>query len=117
MEAFAGYLSHTDHHVGRFLDALAATGDLERTVVIVCSDNGASSEGGVTGSLNDGRVWNFAPRTVEEAVARARRDRRPALAQQLSVGLDRRGQHAVPPVEARGPRRRGRRSAHRGRAA
>ena len=68
MEAFAGYLSHTDHHVGRFLDALATTGDLERTVVIVCSDNGASSEGGVTGSLNDGRVWNFAPRTVEEAV-------------------------------------------------
>ena len=107
------YLSHTDHHVGRLLDALAETGDLDDTLVIVCSDNGASSEGGVVGSLNDGRVWNCAPRTVEEAVGRARRDRRAALAQQLPVGLDRRGQHAVPAVEARGARRRRRRSAHR----
>ncbi|MET1000906.1 MAG: arylsulfatase [Acidimicrobiia bacterium] len=68
MEAFAAYLSHTDHHVGRLLAALAETGDLDRTLVIVCSDNGASSEGGEVGSLNDGRAWNMAPRTVEEAV-------------------------------------------------
>ena len=68
MEAFAGYLSHADHHVGRFLDALADTGDLDNTVVIVVSDNGASSEGGALGSLNDARVWNGAPRTVEEAL-------------------------------------------------
>jgi arylsulfatase A-like enzyme len=68
MEAFAGYLSHTDHHVGRLLESLSETGDLERTVVIVCSDNGASSEGGAVGSLNDGRAWNGVPRTVEEAV-------------------------------------------------
>ena len=68
MEAFAGFLSHTDHQVGRFLDALAETGDLDNTLVIVVSDNGASSEGGVAGSLNDVRVWNGAPRTVEEAL-------------------------------------------------
>jgi arylsulfatase A-like enzyme len=68
MEAFAGYLSHCDHHVGRLLDALADTGDLDNTLVIVCSDNGASSEGGELGSVNDVRVWNGAPRTVEEAV-------------------------------------------------
>jgi arylsulfatase len=34
---------------------------------MVLSDNGASSEGGPTGSLNDARVWNALPRTVEEA--------------------------------------------------
>ena len=69
MEAFAGYLSHTDHHVGRFLDALADDRRPRTTrSSSSCSDNGASSEGGVAGSLNDGRVWNFAPRTVEEAV-------------------------------------------------
>lgn len=68
MEAFAGYLSHTDHHVGRLLDALAITGDLDNTVVVLVSDNGASSEGGVVGSLNDARAWNMAPRTVEEAL-------------------------------------------------
>jgi len=68
MEAFAGYLSHTDHHVGRLLETLRETGDLDDTIVIVCSDNGASSEGGVTGSVNDVRAWNGTPRTVEEAL-------------------------------------------------
>ncbi|GIU89894.1 MAG: arylsulfatase [Acidimicrobiia bacterium] len=69
MEAFAGFLSHTDHHVGRLLDALAETGDLENTIVVLASDNGASSEGGPKGSVNDARAWNGAPRTVEEALA------------------------------------------------
>src|SRR3569832_846868 len=67
MEAFAAYLTHTDHEVGRLLDRLAEMGELDDTLTIVLSDNGASSEGGPTGSLNDVRVWNALPRTVEEA--------------------------------------------------
>jgi arylsulfatase len=67
MEAFAGFLSHADHEIGRVLDRLETLGDLENTIVLVMSDNGASSEGGPTGSLNDGRLWNLLPRTVEEA--------------------------------------------------
>jgi arylsulfatase len=70
MEAFAAYLSHTDHELGRLLDRLAVLGDLDDTLVIALSDNGASSEGGPTGSLNDARAWNALPRTVEEAAAR-----------------------------------------------
>lgn len=70
MEAFAAYLSHTDHEIGRLIDRLDAMGELDDTVVVVVSDNGASSEGGPTGSLNDGRVWNALPRTVEEAAER-----------------------------------------------
>ncbi len=70
MEAFAAYLSHTDHELGRLVDRLDALGELDRTLLIVLSDNGASSEGGPTGSLNDGRVWNALPRTVEEAAER-----------------------------------------------
>jgi arylsulfatase A-like enzyme len=70
MEAFAAFLSHADHQVGRVLDALRDTGDLDNTIVVVCSDNGASSEGGPVGSLNDGRAWNVVPRTLEEAVER-----------------------------------------------
>ena len=70
MEAFAAYLSHTDHELGRLLDRLGVLGELDDTVVVVLSDNGASSEGGPTGSLNDGRVWNALPRTVEEAAER-----------------------------------------------
>ena len=70
MEAFAGFLSHTDHELGRLLGRLEALGELDDTVVVVLSDNGASSEGGPTGSLNDARVWNVLPRTVEEAAER-----------------------------------------------
>lgn len=69
-ECFAAFLSHADHHVGRVLDFLAETGDLDNTLVMVLSDNGASSEGGPTGSVNDARPWNLAPREVGEATAR-----------------------------------------------
>jgi len=70
MEAFAGFLSHADHHLGRLFGALGETRDLDRTLVMVLSDNGASSEGGPTGSVNDNRVWNGVPRTVEDALGR-----------------------------------------------
>jgi arylsulfatase len=70
MEAFAGFLSHTDHHLGRLLAFLAETGDLSNTLVMVVSDNGASSEGGPTGSLNDLRPWNLAAHSLDETLAR-----------------------------------------------
>jgi arylsulfatase len=70
MEAFAGFLSHTDHEIGRLIEFLERTGDLDNTVLVLLSDNGASSEGGPTGSVNDLRPWNMAPRSVEEGVAR-----------------------------------------------
>ena len=70
MEAFAAYLSHTDHELGRLLDRLRALGELDDTLLMVLSDNGASSEGGPVGSLNDVRAWNVLPRTVEEAAGR-----------------------------------------------
>jgi arylsulfatase len=70
MEAFAGFLTHTDAQIGRVVDRLDELGELDRTLVVLMSDNGASSEGGPTGSLNDVRAWNALPRTVEEAVDR-----------------------------------------------
>jgi arylsulfatase len=70
MEAFAGFLAHTDHELGRFVSFLADRGELEDTLLVVLSDNGASSEGGPFGSTNDVRQWNLAPRTVEEGLAR-----------------------------------------------
>jgi arylsulfatase len=70
MEAFAGFLSHADAQVGRVVDWLERWGELDNTLLFVMSDNGASSEGGPVGSLNDGRAWNMLPRTVEEAVER-----------------------------------------------
>ena len=69
-ECFAAFLSHTDHHIGRLLDALRDLGDLDNTLLFVLSDNGASSEGGVKGSLNDLRTWNVAATTLDEGLTR-----------------------------------------------
>jgi arylsulfatase len=55
MEAFAGFLSHTDAQIGRVLDYLRIAGLLEDTLVLILSDNGASAEGGPLGSLNEHR--------------------------------------------------------------
>jgi arylsulfatase len=70
MEAFAGFLSHTDAQIGRLLAWLDRSGERDRTLVLVLSDNGASSEGGLVGSLNDARPWNLVATTVDEAAAR-----------------------------------------------
>ena len=70
MEAFAAFLTHVDAQVGRLVDFIDELGELDDTLVLALSDNGASSEGGPTGSLNDVRAWNVLPRTVEEALER-----------------------------------------------
>ena len=59
MECFAAYLSYTDEQIGRMLDFIEDLGDADDTVVIVVSDNGASSEGGQEGTINEGRLSNF----------------------------------------------------------
>jgi len=66
MEAFAAMLSHTDQQVGRIIDFLDRIDDLDNTLVMVLSDNGASSEGGPGGSNNDARPWNVLGTTLEE---------------------------------------------------
>jgi arylsulfatase/uncharacterized sulfatase len=43
MQVNAGMMETADHHVGRLLDHLEATGKLQNTIVIVTSDNGAES--------------------------------------------------------------------------
>ena len=66
MECFAAFLSYTDHQIGRVLDFIDDLGDADNTVVIVVSDNGASSEGGKEGTINEGRISNFEFADVEE---------------------------------------------------
>jgi arylsulfatase A-like enzyme len=54
MEVYAGFLEHTDHHVGRVIDALEDLGILEDTLVYyIIGDNGASAEGDVHGCFNE----------------------------------------------------------------
>jgi arylsulfatase A-like enzyme len=70
MECFAGFLSHTDEELGRLLAFLSGTGDLANTVVVVVSDNGASAEGGASGSINDVRMVNLDPASEDEMSSR-----------------------------------------------
>ncbi len=69
MEVFAGFLSHTDHHLGRLVDFLREQGVLENTIVMVISDNGASAEGGPAGTTNEAQFFNNAQETLEESLA------------------------------------------------
>jgi len=66
MEVYAGFLEHTDHHIGRVLDHLAQLGELDNTLVMVISDNGASAEGGPCGSMNENKFFNNVPDSLEE---------------------------------------------------
>ena len=68
MEVYAGFLSHTDHHIGRVLDFLDETGELENTIVILVSDNGASPEGGPAGTTNELQFFNNAAEPLEDSV-------------------------------------------------
>ena len=68
MEIYAGYLSHADHHLGRLLAFLAVRGELERTLVVALSDNGASAEGGPHGSFNENFIFNSMPHDIEHTV-------------------------------------------------
>src|SRR5579875_3182494 len=70
MECFAGFLSHADEQIGRVLEFLRDTGDLDNTIVVVVSDNGASAEGGAQGSINDIRLVNLDPAPTGEMAAR-----------------------------------------------
>ena len=60
MEVFAGFLSHTDHQVGRLIEFLRGLGQLDNTLIMVISDNGASAEGGPTGTTNEAQFFNNA---------------------------------------------------------
>ena len=70
MEVFAGFLSHTDEQIGRLVEFLKEQGDLDNTLIMVISDNGASAEGGPTGSTNEAQFFNNALETVEESLTR-----------------------------------------------
>ena len=67
-EVFAGFLSYTDDQLGRVLDYLEESGQLDNTIIVVISDNGASGEGGPNGSVNEVKFFNGYIDTVEESL-------------------------------------------------
>jgi arylsulfatase A-like enzyme len=59
MEVYAAFLEHSDHHVGRLVDAIEQLGALEDTLVyVIVGDNGASAEGTLNGAFNEMSNFN-----------------------------------------------------------
>ncbi|MGW0043295.1 arylsulfatase [Rhodococcus sp. NPDC003348] len=67
-EVFAGYISYADDQIGRVIDHLEESGQLDNTIVVVISDNGASGEGGPNGSFNEWRFFNGMLDSAEETL-------------------------------------------------
>ena len=73
MEVYAGFLEHTDHHVGRVIDALEEIEILEDTLIyVIIGDNGASAEGTPNGCFNEMIILNgaFGLETLEFMIER-----------------------------------------------
>ena len=59
MEVYAGFLEHTDHHVGRLIEAIDDLGVLDDTLIYyIIGDNGASAEGTMNGAFNEMANFN-----------------------------------------------------------
>ena len=70
MEVYAGFLAQTDHHFGRVLHFLESMGELDNTLVVALSDNGASAEGGPEGTFNEAIFFNLVPERIEDNLRR-----------------------------------------------
>ncbi|MGB9346766.1 MAG: sulfatase-like hydrolase/transferase [Ilumatobacteraceae bacterium] len=59
MEVYAGFLEHTDFHVGRLIDSIESIGALDNTLIFyIIGDNGASAEGTLNGAFNEMANFN-----------------------------------------------------------
>jgi arylsulfatase len=66
-EVFAAFLDMTDHEIGRVIDAIETTGQLDNTlVVLVYGDNGTSAEGGRNGMFSEMTYFNGVQETVAD---------------------------------------------------
>jgi arylsulfatase len=65
-EVYAGFSEYTDMQVGRLIDHLEKTGQLENTLIFYAADNGASGEGSPSGSVNENKFFNNFPDELAE---------------------------------------------------
>jgi arylsulfatase A-like enzyme len=68
-EVFAGFSEYTDAQVGRVIDYLQESGQLDNTLVIYGADNGASGEGSPNGSVNEYKFFNAYPDDIKDNLA------------------------------------------------
>jgi arylsulfatase A-like enzyme len=67
-EAFAAFLHHTEDQLQRLVDALEELGELDDTIFVLLSDNGASQEGGPGGVLHEMKYFNLVFDSAEDMV-------------------------------------------------
>jgi len=65
-EVYAAFSEYTDVQIGRLIDYLEKSGQLENTLVFYCADNGASGEGSPSGSVNENKFFNGYPDELSE---------------------------------------------------
>jgi arylsulfatase len=65
-EVYAGFSEYTDVQIGRIIDHLEQTGQLENTLIFYGADNGASGEGSPSGSVNENKFFNNFPDELKE---------------------------------------------------
>jgi len=65
-EVYAGFSEYTDAQVGRIIDYLEESGQLDNTLVIYAADNGASGEGSPNGTVNENKLFNSYPDEMSE---------------------------------------------------
>ena len=68
-EVFAGYVDYYDDRLGRILDYLEESDQLDNTLIVVISDNGGSGEGGPNGTFNEWEFFNGVPSSTERNLA------------------------------------------------
>jgi arylsulfatase len=68
-EVYAGYSEYTDAQIGRIIDYLEESGQLENTIVMYAADNGASGEGSPDGSVNENLFFNAWPDSIDNNLA------------------------------------------------
>jgi arylsulfatase A-like enzyme len=69
MEVFAGFGEYADTEIGRLVDAIKATGQLDNTLIFyIVGDNGASAEGGMSGLFNEMTYFNGVHETVQDVL-------------------------------------------------
>ena len=69
MEVFAGFGEQADTEIGRLVQAIEATGQLDKTLIFyIVGDNGASAEGGMVGLFNENTYFNGVNETVQDVL-------------------------------------------------
>jgi len=68
-EVYAAFSEYTDVQVGRVIDYLEESGQLDNTLILYCADNGASGEGSPNGSVNENRFFNGYPDDIASNLA------------------------------------------------